>query len=641
VPDRRSSLLIRLVLSAGILLATVPAAASAALTSSSVDSPADGSFLYYDDASGPTTAHVTGTANPPGSHVDLRCHYGTGGFSSLGPTSQDIASDATTGQFAADVTPPVGGLCRIHALAANGPNPPDLAPFTGPKVAVSGLQSSTVGTGGNAGMATDYYIASLLFSAGNDFDSVGQCGIDDSNLFDSSLDYVSVFYCNASTTRLPERAEPPLEIDGHPSYSPAGVYEGNYEFFPAFEDRTPFPLLGYSYHIDPATHDLTIHETDHFVRCKPDAEAFPPTAASCTAFADAGVKLDRTIVADGAQHHVRFFDRWSSTNGHAHLLTTEYLNEFCMVSQQCESHTAFRFPGAAAYTVRTDGSTSTGPFPAPGSIFVKDPAAADGDTTRGQGVTTYSVAPDRVYFVKDPTPSGYVLDYLDRSVPANGSLDFRFGYAAERTAAALTGFARQLEDRYAAPQVTIGSPVDGDYTAAASVRVKGTATDTVGVTSFTLNGRPVTLAPGGKFSTKVKLGTGPNKFTALARDAAGNAGSDQTTVVELLDGKPKPGAKRRNHAVIVHAGEALVCPGGGATCRAKLAATAGSDAIGKATVKAPAGKRRELKLELNAKGRDALAGHKHLTIRLKIDILIGTAGHLRTTRSFVVQRPTP
>ena len=46
------------------------------------------------------------------------------------------------------------------------------------------------------------------------------------------------------------------------------------------------PTLTYSYHIDPATHDLTIHETDHFVRCKPNAETFPPTASSCTAFAD-------------------------------------------------------------------------------------------------------------------------------------------------------------------------------------------------------------------------------------------------------------------------------------------------------------------------------------------------------------------
>src|SRR4051794_15532470 len=161
----RGSLLLRLALSAAAAFAVAPAGASAALTSSNIDSPADGSLLRYDDASGPTSVHVTGTASPPGSHVDLRCFLATGSRT-LGPTSLDITTDATTGDFEADVPPPVGNVCRLRATDANDPPPSDLSSFTGPKIAVSGLKTYSVDTGSNAGKATDYYVASLLFSAG-------------------------------------------------------------------------------------------------------------------------------------------------------------------------------------------------------------------------------------------------------------------------------------------------------------------------------------------------------------------------------------------------------------------------------------------------------------------------------------------
>ena len=637
----RGSLLLRLALTGAAVFAIAPAAASAALTSSSIDSPADGSLLRYDDASGPTTVHVTGTASPPGSTVDIVCISGTNGVKELGGAADNVPTDATTGHFEVDATPPIGEVCRLRAIE-DGNNPPsNLTPFTGPKVTVSGLKSFGVDIGSNAGAATDYYIASLLFSAGNDFDSLGGCGLTDSYVFDSTLAFISVFYCNAFTPVTDKRdGAASVEVDGHPSYTPSGVNDGGDRFFSAFRDRAPFPQLGYSYHFDPSTHDLTIHETDHLVRCKPNAETFPPTAASCTSFADAGVKLDRTIVADHGQRLVRFLDRWSSTDGHAHLFTTHYENEHCLVRGECEMHTGFRFPADVAYTIRPNGTSIAGPSRAPGSIFVKDPAAPDGSSDRAQGATVYSVAPDSTYFFRvNPDGSGYVLDYLDRFVPAKGSLDFRFGYATALTTAAVKGFARQLEDQYAAPRVTIGSPVNGDSTADASVLVKGRATDTVGVKSFTLNGRPLALGPGGRFSKRVTLKAGKNTFTAVARDAAGNTGRAQSTIVELLAKTRKAGAKRGQHGVVVDSGQALACPLGGRACTAKLAAAGKPGKVGTATVKAAAGKRGALKFTLNSKGESALDAQKHLRITLKIDIRIGKVGHVKTTRSFDVQRP--
>lgn len=640
MPDR-GSLLIRLALSAVAALAVAPAAASAALTSSSVESPADGTFVRYDDTSGPTTFHVTGTASPPGSTVRLVCTYGTSSYATVGAAGEDIATDATTGHFEVDATPPVGHVCRLRATEAGQAPPPDLSPFTGPKIAVSGLTSFSVDTGANSGVASDYRLDSLLFSAGDAFDSIGGCGLQGSYLLDSALAALRVFGCSAWTPATGRRGDAALEVDGHPSFGPDVVDEGRFVYFPAFVDRQPYPTLGYSYHIDPATHDLTIHETDHFVRCKPNADAFPPTATSCTAFADDPVKLDRTILADHGQHVVRFVDRWSSTDGRRHLFTIQYQNEACLGPSPCSSNIGFRLPGQGTYTVRPNGTTSQGPFPAPGSIFVKDTTAPDGDASRGQGATVYSLPPDDVYFFQHSagSTSGYVLDYVDRFVPAKGSLDFRFGYATALTTAAVSGFARQLADKYAAPRVTIRSPINGDDTANPAAIVKGTATDNIGVTSFKVNGRPVTREPGGKFSTRVKLKAGRNILTAVATDAAGNVGRAQATVVELLARTRKATTTRQGEAVVVDDGEALVCPGGSPGCTTTLSGTSTPGKVGDATIKTAAGKRGELTFKLNAKGQQALAAQGHLKITLKIDIRIGPVRHITTTRSFDVQRP--
>lgn len=68
-------------------------------------------------------------------------------------------------------------------------------------------------------------------------------------------------------------------------------------------------------------------------------------------------------------------------------------------------------------------------------------------------------------------------------------------------------------------------------------------------------------------------------------------------------------------------------------------ATAQPGKVGAATVTAAAGKRRELKFDLNQKGERAVDDQKQLKIALKIDIRVGRVEHVTTTRSFGVQRP--
>src|SRR5205823_10804543 len=90
--------------------------------------------------------------------------------------------------------------------------------------------------------------------------------------------------------------------------------------------------------------------------------------------------------------------------------------------------------------------------------------------------------------------------------------------------------------------------------------------------SLTVNGKPTPVGAGGAFTKAVTLKAGKNTITAVAPDAAGNAGQAQAAVTELLAKTGKPRAKTRHHKVVVDAGEALACPAGGPACKAKLSA---------------------------------------------------------------------
>ena len=86
------------------------------------------------------------------------------------------------------------------------------------------------------------------------------------------------------------------------------------------------------------------------------------------------------------------------------------------------------------------------------------------------------------------------------------------------------------------PSVTV-TPADGTYTNNASLTVSGTATDTNGIQSVTVNGAAVTVNQAdGSFSKAITLAAGANTVTVIATDKAGN----QTTITRTatLDTTP-------------------------------------------------------------------------------------------------------
>jgi hypothetical protein len=84
------------------------------------------------------------------------------------------------------------------------------------------------------------------------------------------------------------------------------------------------------------------------------------------------------------------------------------------------------------------------------------------------------------------------------------------------------------------PSLSVESPTSELYTSEDSVRVTGKATDDIGVTSVTINGKPVDITPTGNsqdpkevsFDTVVPLVNGPNKIEVIAADTVGKLARD-------------------------------------------------------------------------------------------------------------------
>ena len=105
-----------------------------------------------------------------------------------------------------------------------------------------------------------------------------------------------------------------------------------------------------------------------------------------------------------------------------------------------------------------------------------------------------------------------------------------------------------------APSITLTSPT-ATLTSASSVVVAGSVDDTSA--SVTVNGSPVSLGPGGLFSTSVGLSEGANTITVVATDPAGLSSSvsrsvtRDSTAPSLAVTSPAPGAILTSRVVTV------------------------------------------------------------------------------------------
>lgn len=80
------------------------------------------------------------------------------------------------------------------------------------------------------------------------------------------------------------------------------------------------------------------------------------------------------------------------------------------------------------------------------------------------------------------------------------------------------------------PTLVISTLDNGSSTNVATLNVSGSASDTGGIASVTVNGQAVTVNQDGSFSYALTLTTGANTITTIATDIAGNQQSDVRTV---------------------------------------------------------------------------------------------------------------
>jgi len=226
-----------------------------------------------------------------------------------------------------------------------------------------------------------------------------------------------------------------IQVDGQDAYASYGARSIFARSGPCpptcngSQDNAGFPPVTYTFAQDATNGNVTLHESENLVRCQ-TAVAYPPTHATCGSFTATGVKVDRTFVQDHSGHVVLVTDSYSSTNGAQHAIDLLYENAQYLTSSK-QPNIGYRFPGQSTYTAHVRGDVVTVPA-RPGTIYVKNLSADDGDPSTGQGAITYAAAPSQILFI---SPSNYsesdLMMHYAGTVPASGALSYKFGYATE------------------------------------------------------------------------------------------------------------------------------------------------------------------------------------------------------------------
>lgn len=527
----------RLLALGALVLAAVPAAASADISSSQVTAPADGSFLLDNKfSSTPDQFHFTGTTSggAPSDTVDVRCYY-DGGYSTVA-NGVSLAGD---GSFSGDanVSTITGDSCVLRAVPA-GSGGDSVSAFAGPRLAPSEIRKGNPFTdiSQNNGI-WDFYVSSAGLKAFADYDSWQSCGLDDSyayppgNSFDDPSNYM--FWCDAYAYYRGDSYTPGARVDGHVAYSADGVKSfagaGTTLQVGQAPDNQPIRSMGYSPSWDPATGNVTINETDPLMRCQQsdnsdyDNVPSPTTGTSaCDHLADVGVTVNRTITQSNDGQTVKIADDYTSTDAQPHTISL-------LMEQDFDGDPLFKFAGDPDYIGRSEYESVPGPASSPTTIYIRNNRENSGNTqpvSQYGAITTPSGWDSADFYGND----GFYLSYRNRQIPAGGSLHLEWTYNTTYFEPQQVALARASEDVYAGPTVAITAPANGSTSTTSPVTVTGTATDNVAVTSLTVNGAAVTPAADGSFSIPVALVKGANTITAIAKDGAGNQSQAQANV---------------------------------------------------------------------------------------------------------------
>lgn len=445
-------------LSCALGLLLLPSPAVAAITASRVTKPA-ASLTYAllsDKSASIAVAGTTNSTNPMADRVDLRCFFGDNGQSNLLEAGVPLAPDGSFAVPAADLSQLIAPLCRLRAVpAGTTSNEPA---YRGPVIALDVALAFRVDQGASAGTLDDFFIQGQQRAAAGAYRSIGWCGLAASGLFDNAYGRTTnVFGCNAY---LPAgnldgvgNWRSAIRVDGLDAYVSASA---DLIFGSAPNPSPPphgVPPLSVALKQDNSNGNIMIHESEDVARCAAGIP-YPPTIATCAALLPTGVRVVRTITQGNDGHVVLISDAFSSTDGHKHAIDLLYANTQRVSTDATPlADVGYRFSGQKSYHTYARNDTVS-MLTEPGSIYVKDVRADDGDPYTGQGAITYGTRPSEIRFVNPANypSSDFTMRYVG-TVPATGALSYTFVYSSELTAAAVTADANAAQNKLTPCQV--------------------------------------------------------------------------------------------------------------------------------------------------------------------------------------------
>jgi hypothetical protein len=621
-------------------LALTATAAQALVSQTEITSPANHAVIVVNDATEGPQVTVTGRA--PGANngdtVNIFCTRAQAGkttsFEKLNSTPIEVTNQSFsyTGSFK-----PIGyETCFLRAVPS-GTEPADLAPFTGPQIAIDEtLDTDTekygdyqVEGGPNNGDLFDYYLLGAQFQGSDEYLSISSCGLCDSYAVDpvTSATGDAVFYANGALfSRNIAKTRSEIQIDGSNAFTGYSAYDlvarSGTTTYDGSQDYADFPSITYSAEVDPLTGNVTIDEEAPFVRCEEGALfGSNPAGSTCSPharFVPTGVSYFRRIVQnqDGAVASV--FDTFRSTDGAAHHLDLLYDQSVREISST--NQPAYEFPWTTSgFSVPASEATIAAP-PAAASLYLKEELhQEEGNEALGEGAITMSAPPAEIKF--GTNSSEFELHYL-RTIPAGGSV--KIGQAFS-TAFSMSEVRADAQDAQAelSPRISIASPVTGTTLTTPTATVTGTVTaggnELPGTVS--VNGQIVPVAANGAWTAQVSLAVGPNTVTATTTDEFGLSASGQTTL-NYVPTHPAaavvPAASASITKTSYKAPDLLItisCHAGGAACAGSVSAIAKQ----KVTSKSKKGKKKtKIKQITVASGHFSIPAGQTETIKLKI-----------------------
>jgi hypothetical protein len=493
-----------------VLAVGVPAAASAAPpgpAASQITAPADNSYLSVNLDTDPNkTVTVTGTAtdasnNPYTGTVDLDCTAAFGGTPVL--FSQGASNVTVTGgSFStdvkvADLAGGAGNTCVLRAVPhdAGGAVPADVTPYAGPNLAIGFYdgKDKLVASGPNAGKQYDYLLAGQGFSGQIEpLTSAGDLGARNLGTVGPAPDDTpaqGITFAAETLWNNPsfsDGTKTTIVVDGKNAYTPSSIANPSSELYSGSNAKSGFqPLQATGYSVDPSTGATTLTETDPLVRCvtpnpgDPDpgprgASTNPASATNCPSFTDARVKLVRTITYDHDGAQLYFQDSFQSTDAAQHNVDLRYFNGL-QPPVPGDADTKYKFDWSGADQGNPPHTYSGGDSVAasPVGINTIDILANGGSQTSPSGTLysraaiTFSGATSGAKF-NPGDEYAFELNFLNRTVPATGSLKMNMAYSIAPDQATLDPLVTAAQVRVAQPPVVTTSTGSTAYTEGAA-----------------------------------------------------------------------------------------------------------------------------------------------------------------------------